>query len=73
MVRLFTAKAQMFRMHGGRTRGWWGVRLLDLWALLRLAGLKVLGRRESYAQWRDTWRRRGSWHAGFADAPDLKP
>jgi GT2 family glycosyltransferase len=73
MVRLFTAKAQMFRMHWGRAKGWWGVRLLDLWALLRVVGLRVLRRREAYAQWRDIWSRRASWHAGFDDAPDLKP
>ena len=66
MVRLFTAKAQLFRRHWGAARAVMGVRLLDLWAALRVAGYGVLRfvrprYREPLAQWRDVWSRRSSW------------
>ncbi len=73
MVRLFTAKAQMFRMHWGRVRGRIGVALLDLWALWRVVALKLARRRAALAQWRDVLARRGEWHRAFAEAPLLNP
>lgn len=67
MVRLFTAKAQMFRIHWGGLRGHLGVRLLDLWALIRVSVLTAL-RRDSRSAWKDVWSRRGEWRAAYRDA-----
>lgn len=67
MVRLFTAKARLFRRYWGRL-AWVGVRELDLWALVRVAGFAVVslvsGRaREGRAQWSRVWKRRAEWRA----------
>lgn len=70
MVRLFRAKAQLFARYWSPLRGRIGVRLLDLWALLRYLAFAVLGRisrsrREQLLQWRSVWRAREEWHRAF--------
>ncbi len=71
IVRLFRAKAQMFRMHWGWARGFLGVRLLDFWALARVVALTIV-RRGRYAaarrEWLAVWRSRQEWATGFREA-----
>jgi GT2 family glycosyltransferase len=71
MVRLFVAKANLFRRHWNGMAARIGVRLLDLWALSRVGAFFVLshlrsGRRASYETWRNIWSRRKEWHVAFA-------
>lgn len=66
MVRLFTAKAQLFAAHWRPTRAWLGVRTLDLWALTRLAAYSLAGiincrYAKERATWRAIWSRRRLW------------
>ena len=63
MIRLFTAKAELFRRHW--RAGWvpFGVAMLRVWALTRLAASRAIAmvrptRDESYLIWRDIWTRR---------------
>lgn len=66
MVRLFTAKAQLFRRYLGPVRGRLALRALDLWALVRVCAFRVKrGRPESRAAWDDVWARRGTWAAAY--------
>lgn len=70
MVRLFTAKAQLYKKYWGPRRARFGCRTLDLWALHRTCAFRVLSlvskrRKASYDAWRDVWRRRGEWRAAF--------
>jgi GT2 family glycosyltransferase len=73
MVRLFVAKARLFRKHWGRGAARFGVATLDLWAgsrVLAFAALRLVGRRHQPAldTWRDVWRRRREWRAHPDDA-----
>lgn len=66
MVRLFTAKSQLFKKHGSPVFTWFAIRMLDFWAWTRMAALSILklvkpARRESYESWRDVWRQRATW------------
>lgn len=68
MVKLFKAKAQLYRKHWRRCAGL-GVLGLDLWALTRLVGFRVLStlrrsRAPSYQCWRDIWAQRRAWRDG---------
>jgi GT2 family glycosyltransferase len=77
MVKLFVAKAMLFRRHWRPAAAAAGVRLLDAWALSRLAAFAVLGvaqprRRASYQTWRSIWSRRKEWHAKAAPPPMLQ-
>jgi GT2 family glycosyltransferase len=67
MRRLFRAKAQLFVQHWKPWAARFGIRTLDIWALLRMLAFGVirLGRKsaaESYGAWRDIWQGRTEWH-----------
>lgn len=66
MVKLFRAKAQLYRKHWRRTAAL-GILGLDLWALTRLCGFKALtvfrkSKAASYQNWREIWAQRSAWH-----------
>lgn len=75
MVRLFTAKAQLFRRHWSAPAARFGVAMLDLWALTRLAGFAAASlvkprHRQNFQTWRDIWSQRAEWHNTNVPAPD---
>lgn len=62
MVRLFRAKAQLFRKHGTPLFAWFAVRMLDFWAFTRMSALALLpSKRESFLSWRKVWSERKNW------------
>ena len=68
MVRLFTAKAQLFRRHWSPRAARFGIRMLDGWALSRTMVFRLasfLGTRysESYRTWLRVWRERNAWRS----------
>ncbi len=72
-VRLFSARARLVAKHWGPAASWFGVRMLDLWALSRTLALGVLrlvqpGRRDAYESWREVHRRRSDWRDAAAQA-----
>lgn len=73
MIRLFRAKAQLFHRHWSPMAARFGVAMLDLWTLSRLAAFTVAGAvraryQDSAATWRDVWKGRSEWH-GLAVPP----
>src|SRR5688500_266706 len=66
MVRLFRAKAQLFRKHWSPRAARFGVRMLSLWTFTRmiahfvLAATQIRGK-TSYEAWRQIWRRRAEF------------
>lgn len=66
-VRQFRARALLFRRHWSRLGAWWGIRMLDLWALRR-AIVACIGYRctdsdrDLRRAWRLVWKRRSEWH-----------
>ncbi len=67
MVRLFRAKSQLYSKHWSASAAWLGMRMLDLWALVRIVALgggKLLGivGGESLQTWLEVWRNRQKWH-----------
>lgn len=68
MVRLFRARTQLMRKHWPGARAWLGVRLLELWALLRVAAFgaarlaapRLAGRHRT---WLRIWGERDAWAA----------
>ena len=67
MVKLFKAKAQLFKRHWPPRSRWFGVLCLDLWAWTRMIAFFFLRWRssrlaESYQTLRDIWRQRDQWH-----------
>lgn len=76
MVRLFTAKARLFARHWSPAAARFGVAMLDLWALTRLAAFAAAGLlrpsfREQYQTWRDIWRQRTAWHTAAREMHPL--
>lgn len=72
MVRLFVAKAKLFKKFMGGARARLCARTLDLWALHRTVCFYFLRgssdeRTASYVSWRDTWRRRAEWRRAFRE------
>ena len=70
MVRLFSAKAKLFRRHWKTATAHLGIFALDLWAASRLAAFSVLsrifkGRADSYQTWLNIWQRRKEWHVNI--------
>ncbi len=70
MVRLFSGKAQLYGKFSSAASGWFEVRCLDLWALIRVAILTPVSwalssKRASAAAWRDIWSRRSEWRSAF--------
>ncbi|MEZ5976006.1 MAG: hypothetical protein R3E96_14550 [Planctomycetota bacterium] len=70
MVRLFTAKAQLYKKFWGPGAARFGLFTLDLWAFVRrsafgLLGLVGKGSPASREVWREIWSRRGEWHQAF--------
>lgn len=70
MVRLFTAKAQLYAKFWGPVSGRFGLLTLDIWALHRmlafsLAGLMRPAQCTARDTWREVWHSRGTWHAAF--------
>lgn len=66
MVRLLTTKAQLCRKHWPPVKAALGVRLLELWVLLRLMGYRLFSmirppRRLQYDRWKSVWRQRHQW------------
>ena len=75
MVRLLTAKAQLFRQHWRPWQVALGIKLLGLWAFTRMAAWRAItlvrrgaARRESHDTWREIWRRRREFAAAGAAA-----
>jgi hypothetical protein len=63
MVRLFIAKAQLFRKHWRAELVPFGVAMLKCWALTRMMALALASsvqpaRRSAYHAWREVWKRR---------------
>ncbi len=76
MVQLFTAKARLFTRHWSPPAARFGVAMLDLWALTRLAAFAAAGMfrprfRESYQTWREIWRQRTAWHTAAREMRTL--
>ncbi len=70
MVRLFSAKALLFKKHWSRASARFGVRMLDAWAFTRMAAFGLFGwarpgGRRSFEEWRSVWRRRRAWREAF--------
>lgn len=70
-IRQYRAKVQLFRKHWSRPAAWFGTRMLDLWALSKLARARVLrlaGRtgKDPLETWQAIWSRRGEWRAARA-------
>lgn len=70
MVRLFSAKAKLFKRHWRTVSASLGIFALDLWAASRLMAFSVLsrisnGREDSYRTWLNIWQRRKEWHVDF--------
>ncbi|MBI1849671.1 MAG: glycosyltransferase family 2 protein [Planctomycetes bacterium] len=71
MVRLFSAKARLFRKHWSPIAARFGVFTLDLWAWSRAIAFGVLQRvrperAASHDTWRAIWRRRAEWRRDSA-------
>lgn len=67
MVRLFRARAQLYAKHWSPAAAWFGIVMLDLWALSRRVALALLaplqpGRRAGLATWKEILSRRAEWH-----------
>lgn len=63
MLRLFRAKALLFRKHWRKRAVWFGILMLELWAFTRMLGYGVLrlvsaSYQPMYDTWRQIWRRR---------------
>ena len=72
MIRLFKAKAQLFRKHWNGMAASFGITMLAVWALTRMIANGVLAillraRRPQFRAWREIWRRR----AEFLDLPTV--
>lgn len=72
MVRLFKGKAQLYGKFAGPLAGWFQVRCLDLWALIRAAALTPLAvlsppKKEVARSWRGILRRRGEWRRAYRE------
>jgi hypothetical protein len=70
MIRLFTAKAQLYKKFWGAFAGRFGLFTLDLWTGVRccafwLLGLFGKGSPTSRESWREIWKGRSAWHAAF--------
>ncbi len=70
MVRLFSGKARLYAKFAGPLSGWFQLRCLDLWALVRVALFGAVarlrpGRAESARAWREIFSRRGEWRAAY--------
>ncbi len=70
MVRLFSAKAMLFKRHWKLLEARMGILGLDLWAASRVAAFALIsriraGRRESFQTWLNIWQRRKEWHVDF--------
>jgi N-acetylglucosaminyl-diphospho-decaprenol L-rhamnosyltransferase len=77
MIRLFQAKAQLFRKHWAPSSVWLGMVLLRMWALTRMTALSLLRlvakRYEaSYQSWREIWRRSAEFTASVASASEVR-
>jgi len=78
MVRLFRAKAQLFRRHWSASAARFGVAMLDLWALTRMAGFAAASlvkprHRENFQTWREVWSKRAEWHHVDTNSPASVP
>ena len=67
MVRLFRAKAQLFRKHWGPIASMIGVYLLDAWAMTRVVAFAFAAfgwpqLTAQYKTWLAIWMRRNAWH-----------
>ncbi|HRV82873.1 MAG: glycosyltransferase family 2 protein [Planctomycetes bacterium] len=71
MVRLFSAKAQLYKKFWGPGAARFGLWTLDLWTLVRRVGFGVAGwlgkgSPESRRIWKEIWDQRSTWHQAFA-------
>ena len=78
LVKLFTAKAQLYARFwsGGAAR--FGLFTLDLWAASRALAFSAVtplmpAKRASRDAWRDVWRRRGEWRSAFRATAPFRP
>jgi GT2 family glycosyltransferase len=74
MVKLFKAKAILCQRHWRPGTRWFGRFCLDLWAGTRMFAFGLLRvvqphRSESFATWRDIWRRRNEWRMARVAPP----
>lgn len=77
MIRLFTAKAQLYRKFWGGLSGRFGLYTLDLWTLVRCFAFWVLslvgkGSPASRESWQEIWRGRSAWHQAFRSTQPYK-
>ncbi len=77
MIRLFTAKAQLYRKFWGPVSGRFGLRTLDLWTLVRRGAFALLslagkGSPASRASWDEIWKGRDAWHRAFQGTKPYK-
>jgi N-acetylglucosaminyl-diphospho-decaprenol L-rhamnosyltransferase len=68
MVKIFSAKARLFSKYWSRPSQWFGIRMLDVWALSRTVSFAVCAfvnheKVESYRTWRSVWRQRQNWRS----------
>ncbi|WP_428939618.1 glycosyltransferase family 2 protein [Fontivita pretiosa] len=78
MVRLFQAKARLFRRHWPAWRAAVGIAALDAWALSRTLAFGTLcllgaSRRAQLHAWRRILQRRAQWHEPIGCEPDTLP
>lgn len=78
MVRLISAKAQLYIKHWPGWKAWLGIRFLDAWVgsrTLAFAVAKLLGPRfqTSYQDWRSIWQHRKEWRNPPAVADIKRP
>lgn len=67
MIKLFRSKVQLATKHWKPGSVWFGLRMLELWALTRMICLGILKmvdprRAEAYRAWRDVWQGRQRFH-----------
>ena len=73
LVRLFNAKAQLFRAHYSRPTAAAMVAMLRLWCAVRIAAFGLAGAvapvaKQRRAEWSSVWQRRRHWTGGTAAA-----
>ncbi|MCA8960439.1 MAG: glycosyltransferase family 2 protein [Planctomycetes bacterium] len=77
MIRLFTAKSQLYDRYWRPGSAWLARRLLSLWCLTRMGAHGLLGpvrprSRNSFRTWREVWRGRSAWiHASAPLSPPV--
>jgi GT2 family glycosyltransferase len=73
LVRLFCGKARIIGKHWTQPSRWFGIRMIDGWALTRAMALMIIsavqshGAKERQRTWMSVWRRRSEWRQAARD------